>query len=118
MDKYKEKCKLFWQQYNGLVRAIDLPQWYKIEDERIACVNCDCFFKLKEKCLFWQRYTNSQLHFSTMKQERRDIIKYQNNGIKRNDWDNYKDKPHYFLASFYFSPEKNGVTCDYFTEKS
>lgn len=114
MDKKEEKNKLFWQQYYGLVRAIDLPQWYKVEDKRISCVNCFCF--LKEKCLFWDRHINSQLHVGSMGQEMRSTIEYQAKGIKRNVWDKYKDQPNYFLASFQFCPRQKGTTCDFFVK--
>jgi hypothetical protein len=116
MDKKEEKNKLFWQQYHGLVRAIDLPQWYKVEDKRISCVNNECF--LKDNCLFWDRHFNSQVHFDSLARERAQIAKYQAFGIKRNVWEKNKDQPNYFLASFQFCPQQKGTTCEYFTKKS
>ena len=46
----------FWLQYDGLVRAIDLPMEYKLKDRRICCVNKNCTNMLRDKCLFWQRF--------------------------------------------------------------
>ena len=105
--------EFFWQQYEGLVRAIDLPQDYKIKDKRISCVNNDCF--LKGKCLFYQRYRKG-LHWGANKAEQRAIIEEQDGKKKRNVWDKHFPKPNYFNASFQFFVEQNTVTCKYFVE--
>lgn len=109
----EEKLEYFWQQYEGLVRAIDLPQDYKIKDKRISCVNGYCH--LRNKCLFYARYRLG-LHYASNKTEMRDIIDQQNGKMGRNTWDKNYPKPNYFNSSFQFYVEQNGVTCKYFVE--
>lgn len=100
----------FWQQYDGLVRAIDLPQWYKRSDKRIYCVNGACFFR--SRCLFWNRYTTNPFHIKES-----DIRKEQADGIQRSKFDKNYPLPHYSNASFGFYAEQQGATpCDNFIE--
>lgn len=101
----------FWQQYDGTVRALDLPLWYKKKDTRIYCANDECF--LKDKCLFWQRYEGGVFHFT--KRE----IKYDQDGKrKRPVYDKNASIPNYFNASFGFIAEQYGATpCENFIEK-
>lgn len=110
----KEYNRYFWLQFDGLVRAKDLPQDYKIYDERICCVNQDCYFK--EKCLFARRYANSQLHYASLKREMKDVIRDQQ-GWKREEYDKHFPKLHYRGASFAFYKEQYGAKpCIYYEE--
>lgn len=115
-NKENIKNEYFWQQYNGLVRAIDLPQWYKEEDKRISCVNTECF--VRHKCLFFERfYRYCNAMRENIKKLKKDVIIDQKQGRNRNTWDKYYPKLYYMLASFQFYKEQNGATpCECFKE--
>ena len=101
----------FWQQYDGTVRALDLPLWYKKKDTRIYCVNDGCFFK--DHCLFWQRYDGGVFHIA-----KRDIINDQDGKRKRPVYDKNYPIPHYFNASFgFYAEQKVATPCENFSEK-
>lgn len=96
----------FWKQYDGVVRAIDLPRFYKVKDARVMCVNNKC--RVRERCLFWTRYASSVLHWDNPDNEMRDIIELQEGGHK-----------HYQNASFLFYAEQFGITpCDNFEQNN
>lgn len=107
MTKYQE---YFWQQYDGIVRAVDLPMDYKVYDKRIFCVNTKCF--LRDKCIFFTRF-KGQFDAKMMHDG---VIEDQKGKKKRNVWDKHYPKPNYFNASFGFYVEQSGVTCQHFHE--
>ena len=108
--------EFFWQQYDGLVKAIDLPADYKKSDVRIYCVNKEC--GTKEKCLFWQRFmqtckTFGQSHFKMMCK----AVKQDQRGYERPYWDKNYPRKDYRNASFGFLPDHDGYgPCNHFTE--
>lgn len=104
MMRREEKNRLFWQQYTGEVRAVDLPMWYKLYDKRIYCANCDCFSYLRDKCVFWRRFQESRIHYATAKREMSDLVKFQ------------KRVGGYSLAAFGFVVEQKGAQCEYYKE--
>lgn len=100
--------KFFWQQYRGLVKALDLPADYKLKDTRIYCVNKDCY--VKDKCVFWERFlgacdTFGHSHFSMM---RKAVIRDQKGHI-RSDWDENYPMLDYRNASFGFCAKQFGT---------
>lgn len=108
--------EFFWQQYDGVMRALDLPHDYKVYDKRIYCVNKLC--GAREKCLFWQRFmdgckTFGRSYFSdTYKGIKRD-----QKGHNRCSWDKHYPKPFYLNASFGFLPDHDGYKpCEHFAE--
>ena len=108
----------FWQQYDGLVRAIDLPQDYKVKDTRIYCVNNECW--CKDRCVFWKRFADSYMVRSKSMYQHmiKSIKKQQTEGLKRCAWDKHFPLPNYFNASFGFYAEQKGVTpCECYVEQ-
>ena len=100
--------ELFWKQYDGMVKAIDLPTDYKLLDERIYCVNKDCY--VRNKCEFWKRFeaqckTFGSSHGKMMYR----AIKRDQKGWNRCDWDKNYPNPDYRNASFGFYAEQSGT---------
>ena len=105
----------FWLQYDGLVRAIDLPMEYKLKDRRICCVNKNCTNALRDKCLFWQRFLNyGKIIGSEAMRWAFTNTKIYQKGIEREKWDKNYGKPNYFSAAFFFMPEQKGIKCEYY----
>ena len=105
----------FWLQYDGLVRAIDLPMEYKLKDRRICCVNKNCTNALRDKCLLWQRFLNyGKIIGSEAMRWAFTNTKIYQKGIEREKWDKNYGKPNYFSAAFFFMPEQKGIKCEYY----
>lgn len=102
---YEERCKYFWQQYNGEVLAIDLPQEYIEQDTRIFCVNEDCF--VREKCKLFERYKGQCKTFG--RTVVRGCIEDAKGRHKRPEWDKNTLRVHYMNASFGMNPEQKGI---------
>lgn len=106
--------KFFWQQYYGRIKAIDLPDDYKLSDTRIYCVNKDC--REKDSCLFYQRFIDAcktfcRGHFKLMN----NAVKRDQKGWNRPKWHEHYPMPDYRNSSFGFLPEqKNTWPCKHF----
>ena len=114
-NKMTQDQLYFWLQYDGMVRAIDLPMEYKVKDRRICCVNKNCTNALRDKCLFWQRFLNyGKIIGSEAMRWAFTNTKIYQKGIEREKWDKNYGKPNYFSAAFFFMPEQKGIKCEYY----
>ena len=114
-NKMTQDQLYFWLQYDGMVRAIDLPMEYKVKDRRICCVNKNCTNALRDKCLFWQRFRNyGKIIGSEAMRWAFTNTKIYQKGIEREKWDKNYGKPNYFSAAFFFMPEQKGIKCEYY----
>ncbi|MCQ2231437.1 MAG: hypothetical protein MJZ30_06270 [Paludibacteraceae bacterium] len=110
------KNDIFWKQYHGLVRAIDLPNEYKEYDTRICCCTDECSSLVRDKCELWKRYVEGQqatfrLPHSYVKSE----TKKNQKGLPQVPWKVEKFGPTwYYTASFDLWVEESGSKCSHF----